>query len=87
MTIGITFSAFDLLHAGHITMLEDAKRQCDHLICAMQTDPTMDRPEKNKPVQSVVERYIQLEGCVSLWTKLSLMRQSKIWKIFCDPLR
>ena len=64
MTIGITFSAFDLLHAGHITMLEDAKRQCDHLICALQTDPTIDRPEKNKPVQSVVERYIQLKGCV-----------------------
>ena len=63
MKIGITFSAFDLLHAGHITMLEDAKRQCDHLICAIQTDPTLDRPEKNKPVQSVVERYIQLKGC------------------------
>jgi glycerol-3-phosphate cytidylyltransferase len=63
MTIGITFSAFDLLHAGHITMLEDAKRQCDHLICAIQTDPTIDRAEKNKPVQSVVERYIQLKGC------------------------
>ena len=64
MTIGITFSAFDLLHAGHIKMLEDAKRQCDHLICAIQTDPTIDRPEKNKPVQSVVERYIQLKACV-----------------------
>ena len=44
-------------------MLEDAKRQCDYLICAIQTDPTIDRPEKNKPVQSVVERYIQLKGC------------------------
>ena len=63
MKIGITFSAFDLLHAGHITMLEDAKRQCDYLICAIQTDPTLDRPDKNKPVQSVVERYIQLKGC------------------------
>jgi len=63
MKIGITFSAFDLLHAGHIKMLEDAKRQCDYLICALQTDPTLDRPEKNKPVQSVVERYIQLKGC------------------------
>jgi len=61
--IGITFSAFDLLHAGHIKMLEEAKRQCDYLICALQTDPTLDRPEKNKPVQSVVERYIQLRGC------------------------
>ncbi|WP_418359196.1 adenylyltransferase/cytidyltransferase family protein [Sphingobacterium detergens] len=61
--IGITFSAFDLLHAGHIKMLEDAKRQCDFLICGLQTDPTLDRPEKNKPVQTVVERYIQLKGC------------------------
>jgi len=63
MKIGITFSAFDLLHAGHIKMLEDAKSQCDYLICALQTDPTIDRPEKNAPVQSVVERYIQLKGC------------------------
>ncbi|MNG76601.1 Glycerol-3-phosphate cytidylyltransferase [compost metagenome] len=61
--IGITFSAFDLLHAGHIKMLEDAKRQCDFLICGLQTDPTLDRPEKNKPAQTVVERYIQLKGC------------------------
>jgi glycerol-3-phosphate cytidylyltransferase len=64
MKIGITFSAFDLLHAGHIKMLEDAKRQCDYLIAALQTDPTIDRPEKNRPTQSVVERYIQLKGCV-----------------------
>ena len=60
---GITFSAFDLLHAGHIKMLEDAKRQCDYLIVGLQTDPTIDRPEKNKPTQTVVERYIQLKGC------------------------
>ncbi len=63
MKIGITFSAFDLLHAGHIKMLEEAKRQCDYLICGLQTDPTIDRPDKNRPVQSVVERYIQLKGC------------------------
>src|SRR5690606_10203820 len=63
MKIGITFSAFDLLHAGHIKMLEDARRQCDYLICGLQTDPTIDRPEKNKPDQSVVERYIQLKAC------------------------
>jgi len=61
--VGITFSAFDLLHAGHIKMLEEAKRQCDYLICGLQTDPTLDRPEKNKPTQTVVERYIQLKGC------------------------
>lgn len=64
MKVGITFSAFDLLHAGHIKMLEEAKRQCDYLICGLQTDPTIDRPEKNKPVQTVVERYIQLKACV-----------------------
>ena len=63
MKVGITFSAFDLLHAGHVKMLEDAKRECDYLICALQTDPTIDRPEKNRPVQSVVERYNQLKGC------------------------
>ena len=63
MKIGITFSAFDLLHAGHIKMLEEAKQQCDYLIVGLQTDPTLDRPEKNKPSQTVVERYIQLKGC------------------------
>ncbi|RZF62709.1 adenylyltransferase/cytidyltransferase family protein [Sphingobacterium corticibacterium] len=63
MKIGITFSAFDLLHAGHIKMLEDAKEQCDFLICGVQTDPTLDRPEKNKPTQTVFERYMQLRGC------------------------
>ena len=61
--VGITFSAFDLLHAGHIKMLEEAKRQCDYLIVGLQTDPTLERPEKNRPTQSVVERYIQLQGC------------------------
>jgi len=63
MKVGITFSAFDLLHAGHIKMLEEAKRQCDYLIVGLQTDPTINRPTKNKPVQTVVERYIQLKAC------------------------
>lgn len=61
--VGITCSSFDLLHAGHIKMLEEAKINCDYLICGLQTDPTLDRPEKNKPIQTVVERYIQLKGC------------------------
>lgn len=61
--VGITFSTFDLLHAGHIMMLAEAKRQCDYLIAGLQMDPTLDRPEKNKPTQTVVERYIQLRGC------------------------
>jgi glycerol-3-phosphate cytidylyltransferase len=61
MKIGITFSTFDLLHAGHILMLEECKLQCDYLIVGLQTDPTIDRPEtKNKPAQSIVERQIQL---------------------------
>ena len=58
--IGITCSRFDLLHAGHVVMLEEAKRHCDYLIAALQVDPTQDRKEKNKPIQSVVERQIQL---------------------------
>jgi glycerol-3-phosphate cytidylyltransferase len=62
--IGITFSAWDLLHAGHIAMLADAKNHCDYLIAGLQTDPTIDRPDtKNKPVQSIVERQIQLSSC------------------------
>lgn len=64
--IGITFSAFDLLHAGHIKMLEEAKTVCDYLIVALQLDPTLDRPHKNTPTQSIVERYIQLKACRSV---------------------
>jgi len=63
--IGITFSTFDLgPHAGHIAMLSEAKNHCDYLICGLQTDPTIDRPgTKNAPVQSIVERQIQLAAC------------------------
>jgi len=61
-TIGITFSTFDLLHAGHIAMLREAKEVCDYLICGIQVDPSKDRPEKNKPVQTLVERWMQLQG-------------------------
>ena len=60
--IGFTCSCFDLLHAGHILMLKDAKEQCDKLIVGLQTDPTLDRPEKNKPIQTLRERKIQLEA-------------------------
>lgn len=63
MKVGLVCSSFELLHAGHIIMLKEAKTQCDYLIAALQTDPTVDRPTKNKPVQTVFERYIQLEGC------------------------
>jgi glycerol-3-phosphate cytidylyltransferase len=62
--IGITFSTFDMLHAGHIAMLSEAKNHCDYLICGLQTDPTIDRPDsKNPPIQSIVERQIQLAAC------------------------
>jgi glycerol-3-phosphate cytidylyltransferase len=62
--VGITFSTFDLLHSGHIAMLAEAKNHCDYLICGLQTDPTIDRPDtKNKPVQTIVERQIQLNAC------------------------
>ena len=62
--IGITFSTFDMLHAGHIAMLAEAKNHCDYLIAGLQTDPTIDRPDtKNHPVQSIVERQIQLAAC------------------------
>jgi len=60
MKIGITCSTFDLLHAGHVMMLREAKSVCDYLICALQVDPSIDRQEKNAPVQTLVERYIQL---------------------------
>ena len=63
MKIGFTCSAFDLLHAGHVQMLKDAKEECDYLIVGLQTDPTIDRPkEKKKPIQTLVERSIQLNA-------------------------
>jgi len=62
MKVGITFSTFDLLHAGHVQMLREAKSYCDYLICGLQMDPSADRAEKNAPVQTIVERYTQLKG-------------------------
>ena len=60
MKVGITCSTFDLLHSGHCAMLREAKTQCGYLICALQNDPSVDRPQKNKPVQNIVERQAQL---------------------------
>ena len=62
MKVGFTCSTFDLLHAGHVMMLREPITVCDYLIVGLQTDPTIDRPEKNAPVQTLVERYIQLAG-------------------------
>ena len=62
MKVGFTCSAFDLLHSGHISMLREAKDQCEYLICGLQTDPSADRLEKNAPIQTIVERYTQLKA-------------------------
>jgi glycerol-3-phosphate cytidylyltransferase len=65
MKTGFTCSTFDLFHAGHVMMLKEAKTQCDYLIVGLQIDPTIDRPSvKNKPVQSVLERFIQVKACM-----------------------
>ena len=68
MITGLTASTFDLLHAGHIAMLREAKSQCDYLICALQIDPSLDRPEKNSPVQSIVK---DIRNCLqsNTWTR------------------
>lgn len=63
MIKGFTAGALDLLHAGHVLMLKECKSQCDYLIVGLHTDPTIDRPQKNKPVESVEERKIRLQGC------------------------
>lgn len=63
MKIGFTCGAMDLLHAGHVLMLQDCKSKCDYLIVGLHTNPQLDRPNKNKPIQSVIERYVQLKGC------------------------
>jgi len=60
---GFTCGALDLLHAGHLIMLKECKAQCDYLIVGLQTDPSIDRPEKHKPVETIEERMIRLQGC------------------------
>jgi glycerol-3-phosphate cytidylyltransferase len=61
--VGIVASSFDLFHAGHVLMLNEAKDICDRLVVAIQSDPTIDRPEKNKPIQGLFERYVQVRNC------------------------
>lgn len=61
--IGITAGSFDLTHSGHYLMFQECRNQCDYLIVCLQTDPTIDRPEKNKPIQSIFERFTQLSAC------------------------
>ena len=62
MKVGFTCSTFDLLHAGHVSMLREAKSQCDYLICGLQVNPNVDRKEKNSPIQNIVERQVQLSA-------------------------
>jgi glycerol-3-phosphate cytidylyltransferase len=81
MRIGITFGAFDLLHAGHCLMLQEAKTQCDYLIVGLQTDPTIDRASKNKPVQSLVERYIQLKALLVVDEIIPYQTESELLEI------
>jgi len=61
--VGIVASCFDLFHSGHVLMLMEAKKECDRLVVALQSDPTIDRPEKNKPIQGLYERYLQVDSC------------------------
>ena len=82
MIIGITCSCFDLFHAGHVKMLQEAKEVCDYLIVALQTDPTIDRPNKNKPIQSLVERYIQLDACKYVDEVVPYQTESELEEIF-----
>lgn len=64
ITYGFVASSFDLFHAGHVIMLKDAKEHCDHLLVALQSDPTIDRPDgKNQPIQGLYERYVQVSSC------------------------
>lgn len=62
--VGIVASCFDLFHTGHVLMLCEAKQNCDRLVVALQSDPTLDRPEKNKPIQGLFERFVQVDACV-----------------------
>ena len=88
MKRGITFSTFDLFHAGHILMLQEAKTRCDWLIACIQTDPTIDRPEKNKPLQSIFERYIQVKGCILVDETLSrLTSDPQVNSVRCKDYR
>ena len=82
--IGFTCSCFDLLHAGHILMLKDAKAQCDKLIVGLQTDPTIDRPEKNKPIQSYEERYIQLEAVKYVDEIIKYETENELYSLLYD---
>lgn len=81
--IGFTCSTFDLFHAGHVAMLEEAKQQCDWLIVGLQSDPSVDRPEKNKPIQSLTERQIQVRGCKYVDEIIVYSTELELLEILC----
>ena len=83
MKTGFTASCFDLFHAGHIMMLKEAKSQCDHLIVGLQTDPTIDRPEKNKPIQSLVERQLQVRACKYVDEIIVYSTEAELLELLC----
>ena len=84
MKIGFTCSTFDLFHAGHIMMLKEARTQCDYQIVGMQTDPTIDRDWKNKPVQSVFERFTQLQACKYVDEVIPYATEKELIDILCS---
>ena len=84
MKVGITFSTFDLFHAGHVNMLEEAKRQCDYLIVGLQLDPSIDHPKKNAPSQSIMERYIQFKGSKYVDEIIPYVSEQDLEDILCS---
>jgi glycerol-3-phosphate cytidylyltransferase len=82
-TIGFCCSAFDILHCGHILMLEDAKRQCDILVVGLHTNPTLDRANKNKPIQEYEEREIQIKGCRYVDEVIQYATEDDLMNILC----
>lgn len=81
MKRGFTCGSMDLLHAGHVLMLKECKEQCDYLIVGLQTDPTTDRPNKNKPVETLEERRIRLEGSKYVDEIVIYETESDLYKI------
>lgn len=81
---GFTCGSFDLLHAGHCLMLKEAREHCDYLIVGLQTDPTVDRPDKNKPIQSVDERRIQLEACRYVDEIVEYTTEAELYQLLQD---
>ena len=82
MTVGFTCGTFDLFHAGHVSMLKQAKRFCDYLIVGIKIDPTVDKPKKHKPIQSILERQIEIEACKYVDKTLFYEKEEDLLVIF-----